>query len=57
MRESTSQWANRDLLGRLSGGFSKHKLEKIVASGQGKKYPSRQCRICAAHRKHSEMIH
>jgi hypothetical protein len=35
--------------------FSKHKLDKIVAGGQGmKKYPARQCRGCAEHKKRNE---
>jgi hypothetical protein len=41
--------------GRTSGDFNKHTLEKIVAVGQGKKYPARQCNVCAAHKKLSEM--
>jgi hypothetical protein len=40
---------------RLSGNFSKHKLQKIVASGQGrKKYPVTQHTVCSAHQKRSE---
>jgi len=40
--------------GRLSGDFRTHKLEKIVAGGKGKKkYPVRQCKVCAAHKKRS----
>jgi hypothetical protein len=35
--------------------FSKHKLDKIVAGGKGKKkYPARQYKVCAAHKKRSE---
>jgi hypothetical protein len=37
---------------RLSGDFSKHELWKIVAAGQGKNYPARQCKAKAAHRQH-----
>jgi len=30
-------------------------LKKIVVGGEGKKkYPARQCKMCAAHKKHSE---
>jgi hypothetical protein len=40
---------------RLFGDFSKHKLDKIVAGGEGKKkYPARQCKECAKHKKRSE---
>jgi len=40
---------------RLSGDFRIHKLEKIVGGGEGKtKYPVRQCKVCAAHKKRSE---
>ena len=46
----------QDLPGRLSGGFRIHKLEKIVGGGEGKKkYPARQCKVCAAHKKQSEI--
>jgi hypothetical protein len=38
----------------LPGVFRKYELEKIVASNRGKKYPTRQCRICA--KKHTEII-
>jgi len=31
--------------------FSKNKLEKIVAGGEGKSYPARQCKMCTAHKK------
>jgi hypothetical protein len=32
-----------------------HKLEKVVGGGEGKrKYPARQCEVCAAHKKQSE---
>jgi len=35
-----------------SGDFRIHKLEKIVGGGEGKrKYPARQCKVCAAHKK------
>jgi len=42
----------KDLPGRLSGDFRIHKLEKIVGGGNGKKkYPTRHCKVCAAHKK------
>jgi len=45
----------QDPPGRLSGDFRIHKLEKIVGVGEGKKkYPARQCKACAAHKKLSE---
>jgi len=38
--------------GRLPGDFRIHKLEKIFGDGEGKKkYPARQCKMCAAHKK------
>jgi hypothetical protein len=45
----------QDLPGRLSGDFGIHELEKTVGGGEGeKKYPVRQCKVCAAHKKRSE---
>jgi hypothetical protein len=35
------------------GDFRTHKLEKMVAGGKGKKYPLRQCKVCAAYKKRS----
>jgi len=41
--------------GRLPSDFRIHKLEKIFGGGEGKKkYPARQCKVCAAHKKQSE---
>ncbi|PNF18235.1 hypothetical protein B7P43_G16768 [Cryptotermes secundus] len=41
--------------GRLSGDMQKHTLVKIVMSEQSMgKYPSRQCRVCAVHKKRSK---
>jgi hypothetical protein len=38
----------QDTPGRLSGSFSRHKLEKIIVPGQGKeKYPARQDKVSA----------
>jgi hypothetical protein len=46
---------SEDPPGRLLGNFSKHKLQKIVGGGQGKKkYPVRQCKVCSANKKQSE---
>jgi len=48
---------NRNPQSRLSADFSKHKLDKIVAGGKGKKkYPARQYKVCAAHKKRSEIL-
>jgi len=42
----------QDLPGRLSSDFRKHKFEKIVGGGEGKKkYPAREYKVCAAHMK------
>jgi hypothetical protein len=38
-----------------SRDFSIYKLGKIVAGGEGKKkYPARECEVCAAHKKQTE---
>jgi hypothetical protein len=45
----------QDLPGRFSGDFIIHKLEKSFGGGEGKKkYPARQCKVYAAHKKRSE---
>jgi len=45
----------QDPPGRLSGDFRIHKLEKIGGGGEGKKkYSTRQCKVCAAHKERSE---
>ena len=45
----------QDLPGRLPSEFKIHKLERIVGGGEGKKkYPARQCKVCAAHKKQSD---
>jgi hypothetical protein len=42
----------QDPPGRLTGDFKIHKLEKTVGGGERKKkYPARQCRACAAHKR------
>jgi hypothetical protein len=49
---TTPREPKQDLAGRLSGDIRMHKLEKIVAGGEGiKKYPARQCKVCAAHQR------
>ena len=54
-KQTTPRVPKQDLPGRLSGDFRIHKLEKIFGGGEGKrKYPARQCKGCAAHRKRSE---
>ena len=54
-KQSTPRGPKQDPPGRRSGDFRIHKLEIIVAGGEGKKkYPARQCKVCAAHKKQSE---
>ena len=54
-KQITPRWHKQDLPGKLSRDFRIHKLEKIVGGGEGKKkYPARQCKVCAAHKKQSE---
>jgi hypothetical protein len=51
-KKPTPRGPKQDHPGRLSGDFSKHKLDKIVAGGEDKKkYTARQCKVCAAHKK------
>jgi hypothetical protein len=53
-KQTTPRGPKLDPPGRLSGDFTIHKLEKIVVGGKGKKkYPVRQCKLCAAHKKRS----
>ena len=53
-KQTTPRVPKLDPPGRLSGDFRTHKLEKIVAGGKGeKKYPVRQCKVCAAQKKRS----
>jgi hypothetical protein len=44
----------RDAPCRLFGDLSKHKLDKTVPGEEGKKYPARECKGCAEHKKRSE---
>jgi len=54
-KQTTPRGLKQDPPGRPSRDFRIHKLEKIVAGGEGKKkYPARQCKVCAAHEKQSE---
>jgi hypothetical protein len=51
-KQTTPRGPKKDPPGRLSGDFRIRKLEKMFASGEGnKKYPARQCTVCAAHKK------
>jgi hypothetical protein len=51
-KQTTQRSPKQDPSGRFSGDFRIHKFEKIVAGGDGKKkYPARQCIVCAAHEK------
>ena len=50
-KQSTPRGPKQDPPCRLFGDFRIHKLEIIVAGGEGiKKYPARQCKVCAAHK-------
>jgi hypothetical protein len=50
--KETPMGPKQDLAGRLSGYFRIYKFEKIFANEEGKKkYPLRQCKVYAAHRK------
>jgi hypothetical protein len=54
-KQTTPRGPEQDPPSRLSGDFKIHKLEKIVAGGEGrKKYPARQRKECAAHKKQNE---
>jgi hypothetical protein len=47
--QPTQRGPKKDPPCTLCGDFSKHKLDKFVAGGDGKKkYPARQCKVCAA---------
>jgi hypothetical protein len=50
--KQTPRGPKKDLPGRLSGDFRVHKLETMFDGGEGnKKYPARQCKVRAAHKK------
>jgi len=54
-KQTKPRGPKQDSPGRLSGDFRIHKLEKIVGGGVGKKkYPARQCKVCAAHKERSD---
>jgi len=54
-KQTTPRGPKQNPPGRLSGDFRIPKLEKGFGSGEGKKkYPARQCKVCAAHKKRSE---
>jgi hypothetical protein len=47
-QQPTPRGLKRDQTGMLSADFNKHKLEKIVVGGKGKrKYPTRRLKVCA----------
>ena len=51
-KQTTPSGPKQDPPGRLSGDFRIHKLEKVVGGGEGKsKYPAKQCKVFAAHKK------
>jgi len=54
-KHTTPRRAKQDLPGRLSSDFKIYKLEKIFGGGEGKKkYHTRQCKVCAAHKEQTE---
>ena len=54
-KQTPPRGLKQDPPGRLYSDFRIHKLQKIVGGGEGKrKYPARPCKVCAAHKKHSE---
>jgi hypothetical protein len=54
-KQSTPRGPKWDIPGRHSKDFSTHKLGKIAAGGEDKKkYPARECEVCAAHKKQCE---
>jgi hypothetical protein len=54
-KETTPRGPKQVPPGRLSRDSRIHKLEKIVGGVEGKKkYPTRQCEVCATHKKRSE---
>jgi len=51
-KQTTTRGPKQDPPSRLSKDFRIYKLEKFVAGGEGKKkYPTRQCKVCAAQKK------
>jgi hypothetical protein len=51
-KQSAPRAPKQDTPSRLSGDFRRHKLEKIISGGEGKKEnPTRQCRACNTHKK------
>ena len=53
-KQTTPRGPKQNPPGRLSGDFRIPKLEKGFGSGEGKKkYPARQCTVCAVHKEHS----
>ena len=51
-KQTTPRGPNQDLPGRLSSDFRIHKLQEIFGDGEEKKkYSTRQCKMCAAHKK------
>jgi len=54
-KQTTARGPKLDPLGRLSGNSRICKLEKIFGGGEGKKkYPTRECNVCAAHKNRNE---
>jgi hypothetical protein len=54
-KQITPRRPKKDPPGRLSGDFRIHKLENIFGGGEEKKkYSTRQCKVCAAHKKEAK---
>jgi hypothetical protein len=50
-KQTTPRVTKKDPPARLSRDFWIHKLEKMLAGGEGnKKNPARHCKVCAAHK-------
>jgi hypothetical protein len=54
-KQTIPRGPKQDPPARLFGDFRIDKLEKIFGGGKGKKkYPARQCKVCATRKKRSE---
>ena len=54
-KQTKPRGPKQDPPSRVSSDFRIHKLERNFGGGEGKKkYPTRQCKVCAAHTKRSE---
>ena len=54
-KQTAPKGPKKDLPSRFFSDFRIHKLEKSFGGEEGKKkYPTRQCKVCASHKKRSE---